>query len=382
MRNTITQKHKTGNSLLPEDLKTYYENILASIQDGVIVVSNECVIITFNPAIEEMSGISSSYARGQSLQLVFSDEPRLIELTIKTISTGTVYSDSDFQIFRRGDKKVFPVSLIISPLSDERGDMKGAILVVRDMTRAKELEESLRKADRFASLGLLAAGMAHEIKNPLGGLRGAAQLLNEEIKNERYSEYTQVIIKEADRVNSIVEDLFTLSNPRPPELRVINIHEILESILLLEKKALKKSNIEVVQIYDPSLPAVMVDEGQITQVFLNIIKNAVESMPAGGELTIITRIFYDYIIIKDGGKSQSKMVLVEVKDTGKGFQEDIINHLFTPFFSTKSKGIGLGLAISHKIVEEHKGMIKVLNRTNGKGATLQVFLPISSKWKA
>lgn len=381
MRNTITQKHKTGNSLLPENLKTYYENILASIQDGVIVVSNECIIITFNPAIEEMSGISSSYARGQSLQSVFSDEPRLIGLTIKTISTGTVYSDSDFQILRRGDKKVFPVSLIISPLSDERGDMKGAILAVRDMTRAKELEESLRKADRFASLGLLAAGMAHEIKNPLGGLRGAAQLLNEEIKNEKYREYTQVIIKEADRVNSIVEDLFTLSNPRPPELRVINIHEILESILLLEKKALKKSNISVVQIYDPSLPAVMVDEGQITQVFLNIIKNAVESMPAGGELTIITRIFYDYIVIKDGGKSQSKMVLVEVRDTGEGFQEDIINHLFTPFFSTKSKGIGLGLAISHKIVEEHGGMIKVLNRTNGKGAILHILLPIASKWK-
>jgi two-component system nitrogen regulation sensor histidine kinase GlnL len=362
---------------LTQNLKTYYENILASVQDGIIVVSNDCAITTFNPAIEEMSGISSSNVIGKSLESVFPADSRLLELTVKTINSGKTFSDSDFQIIRRWDRKLFPISLLISPFSDKGGNIGGAVLVLRDMSRTKELEDNLRKADRLASLGTLAAGMAHEIKNPLGGLRGAAQLLKDEIKNEGFREYIGIIIKETDRVNSIVENLLNLSNPKPPKLKPVNIHEILEGILLLEKAILKKMKIEVVRDFDPSLPPVLVDEGQITQVLLNIIKNAHESMKKGGELTLATKIFYDYIVIEEGGRPQTKMALIEVKDTGKGFGEEVMSNLFTPFFSTKSKGTGLGLVISHKIIEEHNGRIKAQNRTDGKGASVQVFLPIA-----
>lgn len=360
-----------------QNLKAYYENILASVQDGIIVVSNDRIITTFNPAIEEMSGISSSHVVGKSLETVFPSESRLLELTGKTINTGITYSDSDFQIMRRWDRKIFPISLVISPFSDREGNIAGAVLVLRDMTRTKELEENLRKADRLASLGTLSAGMAHEIKNPLGGLRGAAQLLREEIKGEKYSEYTGVIIKETDRINSIVENLLTLSNPKPLKLKPLNIHKVLEDILLLEEKILKKIKITIVRDFDPSLPSLLIDEGQITQVFLNIVKNAAEAMKKGGELTLITKIFYDYIVIEEGGRPQTKMGLVEVTDTGEGFGEDALSNLFTPFFSTKSKGTGLGLAISHKIIDEHKGRIKIQNRTDRKGASVQVFLPIA-----
>lgn len=322
--------------------------------------------------------MSSSSATGKTLESVFPGELRFLELTAKTINGGITYSDSDFQIIRRWDRRLFVISLVISPFSDEGGNIAGAILVFRDITRAKELEENLRKADRLASVGALAAGMAHEIKNPLGGLRGAAQLLREEIRDEKYREYLRVIIKEVDRVNSIVENLLEISNPKPLKLKSVNIHEVLEGILLLENEVARENNIRVIQIYDPSLPYVLVDERQITQVFLNVIKNAIEAMPHGGELTLITKIFYDYIVIEEGGRSQTKMVLIEMKDTGEGFQENVISYLFTPFFSTKAKGMGLGLAISHKIVEDHKGRIKVLNRMDGKGAVVQVFLPISN----
>jgi len=360
-----------------QNLKSYYENILASVQDGIVVISKEQIITTFNPAIEEMSGISSSHAIGKSLESVFSGESRLLELTDKTINSGITFSDSDFQIIRRWDRRVFPISLIISPFSDEGGNIAGAILVLRDMSRAKELEENLRKADRLASMGTLAAGMAHEIKNPLGGLRGAAQLLQEEIKSEKYREYTGVIIKETDRINSIVENLLNLSNPKPLKLKSVNIHKILGDILLLEEKILKRMKITVVRDFDPSLPSVYIDEGRITQVFLNIVKNAVEAIKKGGELTLTTKIFYDYIVIEEGAKSHTKMVLIEVRDTGKGFEDDVLSNLFTPFFSTKSKGTGLGLVISHRIIEEHKGRIKIQNRTDRKGASVQVFLPIA-----
>lgn len=360
-----------------QNLKAYYENILASVQDGIIVVSNDRIITTFNPAIEEISGISSSLLIGKSLESVFATELRLLELTAKTITTGTTYSDLDFQIIRKWDKRVFPVSLIISPFSDEGGNIAGAILVLRDISRTKELEENLRKADRLMSLGTLAAGMAHEIKNPLGGLRGAAQLLQEEIKGEKYREYTGVIIKETDRINSIVENLLNLSNPRPLKLKSVNIHKILEDILLLEKKPLRARKIQVIRDFDPSLPSLLIDEEQITQVFLNIVKNALEAMKKEGELTLTTKIFYDYIVIEEGGRPQAKMGLIEVRDSGEGFGEDVLSNLFTPFFSTKSKGTGLGLVISHRIIEEHKGRIKIQNRTDRKGASVQVFLPIA-----
>ncbi len=359
------------------NLKTYYENILASIQDGIIVVSGDYTITTFNPAIEEMSGMSSSHTVGKSLESVFSGESRLVELTTKTMSSGVTYSDSDFQIIRRWDRKTFPISLLISPLSDENGNTGGAILVLRDMTRARELEDSLKKADRLASLGTLAAGMAHEIKNPLGGLRGAAQLLNEEIGDGKYTEYLDVIIREADRVNAIVENLLDLSAPKPLELKPLNIHKILEDVLLLEEKILSDFNIKVIQSYDPSIPSIMADKDKITQVFLNLIKNAAEAMPNGGELTIVTKIFYDYIVIEESGRRETKMVLVEALDTGGGFQEDTLSRIFTPFFSTKSKGTGLGLVVSHKIVEDHRGRIKIQNRKDEKGASAQVFLPIA-----
>lgn len=362
---------------LTQNLKIYYENILASIQDGIIVVGSDYTITTFNPAIEEMSGISSSHAIGKPFKDLFVGEHGLVGLVNKTIDTGIAYSNSDFQIIRRRNKRVFPVSLVASPLFNEDGDVAGAILVLRDITRAKELEENLRKADRLASLGTLAAGMAHEIKNPLGGLRGAAQLLREEIKDEEYREYLGVIIREADRLNSIVENLLNISAPKPLKLKHVNIHKILEDILLLEKETLRKKNIRVVQIYDPSLPFIIADEGQIKQVFLNIIKNAIEAMSGAGELTLITKIFYDYIVIGESGKRETKMVLIEVLDTGRGFGEDELSHIFTPFFSTKSKGTGLGLVISHKIIEDHRGRIKVQNRADGKGAAVQVFLPIA-----
>ncbi|MBI4379320.1 MAG: PAS domain S-box protein [Nitrospinae bacterium] len=364
--------------MTPNHLKTYYENILTSIQDGIIVVSNDYAITTFNPAIEEMSGISSSQAIGKSLEAVFPGEARILELTGKTINNGITYSDSDFQIMRKWDRKIFPISLIISPFSDKEGNIAGAVLVLRDMTRTKELEENLRKADRLASLGTLAAGMAHEIKNPLGGLRGAAQLLREEINNVKYIEYLNVIIREVDRVNSIVENLLHLGSPKQLKLKPVNIHKVLEDILLLEKISLNERNIHVIQIYDPSIPFVTIDEGQINQVFLNIIRNAIEAMPDGGKLTLITKIFYDYIVIKENSRREANMILIEIKDTGMGFHDDVLPHLFTPFFSTKSKGTGLGLAISHKIiVEEHKGRIKIDNRADGKGGMVQVFLPVA-----
>jgi two-component system nitrogen regulation sensor histidine kinase GlnL len=363
--------------MIPDFLKTYYENILTSIQDGIIVVSNDYAITTFNPAIEEMSGISFSQAIGKSLEAVFPGEARILELTGKTINNGITYSDSVFQIMRRWDRKIFPISLVISPFSDKEGNIAGAVLVLRDMTRTKELEENLRKADRLASLGTLAAGMAHEIKNPLGGLRGAAQLLSEEINNGKYIEYLNVIIREVDRIDSIVENLLHLGNPKPLKLKPVNIHKVLEDILLLEKKSLKEMNIHVIQIYDPSIPFVTIDEGQINQVFLNIIRNAMEAMADGGKLTLITKIFYDYIVIKENSRRETNMILIEIKDTGKGFHDDVLPHLFTPFFSTKSKGTGLGLAISHKIVEEHKGRIKIDNRADGKGGIVQVFLPVA-----
>lgn len=175
------------------------------------------------------------------------------------------------------------MSATTSPLMKADGDRIGTILILRDLTNIRELEDAVRQADRLSSLGALAAGLAHEIKNPLGGIKGAAQLLEMELPdNPELRDYTRVMLKEVQRVNRIVEDLLALASPRKLELSKVNLHKVLGDILLLQKRAVDGRRITFIQQFDPSIPPILADESLLTQLFLNLIKNAVEAVGDGG----------------------------------------------------------------------------------------------------
>lgn len=349
-----------------------YENLLASIEEGVIVLDPDSTILTFNQGAEGIIGVSEGMAVGSALSSIIR-EPDAADLAQKAYETGKSFSDNDLSI-RRRDGSLVPVSLAVSPLLDEEGRVLGTVIVLRDISRIKALEEDLRRSDRLGTLGTLAAGLAHEIKNPLGGIKGSAQLLQEELEKEkRLTEYTGIIIREAERVNRLIEELLDFANPKKLSLRPMNIHKILEDIILLMSEAIKTKGITVYKEFDPSLPLIKGDKERLSQVFLNIVKNSVEAVDKNGWLMVSTRMVTEYQMVER--EERKGVIVVEVSDSGKGMGQETLERLFTPFFSTKEKGTGLGLAISHRIVREHKGNIKIKSRI-GEGTAVSVTLPI------
>jgi len=354
--------------------KGYLANVIDSVGDGVIVIDREHRITLINPAAEEITGFSRRQAEGSLFADLFGGEDVLLEMVSKTAESGMTISDHENVVLRRSSH-VTPVNVTTSPLLQADGEPIGVVMVIRDITNIRELEEAVRKADRLSTLGALAAGLAHEIKNPLGGIKGAAQLLEGELpEGSELREYTSIMLKEVGRVNRIVDELLSLTTPRKLELSKVNLHQVIGDIVTLQKRALGNKSITFQQIFDLSIPPIMADESLLTQLFLNLIKNGVEAIADTGQIRITTRVLADYSMTQKGERP-SRMVAIEIADDGPGMTEEQEKNLFTPFFTTKSKGTGLGLAICHKIVSEHRGMIRV-DTEPGKGAAFTVMLPL------
>jgi len=352
----------------------YYANVIDSVGDGVIVLDQEGTVTLMNPAAEEITGRSRRQAQGQPFNAMFRGEDILVEMVGKTASTGMTISDYENIVLRTGGR-ITPASATTSPLLRNDGERIGTILVLRDLTNIRELERAVSHADRLSSLGTLAAGLAHEIKNPLGGIKGAAQLMERELpEGSDLRDYTRVVLKEVQRVNRIVEELLQLASPRKLQASQVNLHKILGDILLLQRRAVSGKSITFSQQFDPSIPPILGDEGLLTQLFLNLVKNATEAVVEEGRIRVTSRVLADYSMTQKGER-RSRMVAIEVSDDGPGISPEQMEHLFTPFFTTKAKGTGLGLAICQKIVTEHRGMIKV-ESDQGKGTTFTVMLPL------
>lgn len=358
-------------------VKEFFANVIDSVGDGVIVLDNDGVVTLMNPAAEEITGVSRRLAQGNSFASLFGDEPYLREMVTKTSTTGMTISDYENLVLKKGSQ-VTPVSATTSPLLLASGDRIGVILLLRDLTNIRKLEEAVRQADRLSVLGTLAAGLAHEIKNPLGGIKGAAQLLERELPEESdLVEYIRVVLKEVGRVNRIVEELLNLTAPRKLTLSKVNLNRVVGDIMVLQKRAVKRKNISFLQEFDLSIPPFLADEGLLAQLFLNLIKNAAEAVAgtAGpGTIKVISRVVSEYSMTKKGERP-SRFVAIDIIDNGPGIPKDQMENVFTPFFTTKSKGTGLGLPICQKIVSEHRGMMEVESEA-GSGTTFTVMIPL------
>jgi two-component system nitrogen regulation sensor histidine kinase GlnL len=352
-----------------------WEQILTNLEDGVITLDQDGKIAFFNEAAEALTEISSSRATQRPLEQLFKTEPWLIDLVKKTQPPRQESARGEGDFVTRWGRKT-PVSLTVSPLQDGQGKYLGSVLLFRDIKHRKELEEDLKRADRLAMMGTLAAGLAHEIRNPLGGIKGAAQLLRRSIEdNSSLLRYTDIMIREVDRVNQLIEQLLDLSRPAQLTLAPVNIHQILEDVLLLEAPTLGESAIAVRKAFDPSLPPIRGDRAQLTQVFLNLVKNAFQSMERSGTLTLTTRLETDFHI-REQGTGRNRFIWVDIADEGAGIKEEDLPHIFSPFFTTKNSGTGLGLSICYRIIKEHGGLIRV-DSVAGRGTTFKVSLVVA-----
>ena len=357
------------------------EDVLDSLDDAVIVVDRAGVVISVNQSAEALTGISRGAALGTNLAALLPRAEALHGLVARCLESGLSCADSDVALeARRGHRT--PVSVVCSPLTRRDGAADGAVLVARDLSRLKALDADLRRADRLGAWATLAAGIAHEVKNPLGGIKGAAQLLRDEMSGRAelngVREYIDVMIREVGRIDRLLTEVLTFSEPRPPRLAPVNLNSLLDTIVLLESTTEARGQAAVVKEFDPSLPEVMADAEQLTQVFLNLVKNGFEAMAGRGTLRVVSRLDAEYrILSRDGGADRrTQVVAVDVSDTGPGIPAEDLPLLFTPFFTTKSRGTGLGLAVSHRIVHAHRGGMAV-ESAQGRGTTFTTWLPVS-----
>lgn len=351
-----------------------WEQILSSVEDGVITLDGSGKVSFFNEAAETLTDLAASRALRLSFLQIFRNETWLVELIKKSFPPRQERARGEGDLVSRWGKKV-PVGVTVSPLLEPDGSCLGSILLVRNLTHHKELEEDLKRADRLAMVGTLAAGLAHEIRNPLGGIKGAAQLLRRSLDHDSsLIEYTNIMNREVDRVNLLIEQLLDLSRPAKLEIAPLNIHQVLEDVLSLELKT--HAGLTVVKkLFDPSLPSIRGDRNRLTQVFLNLVKNGYQAMNGSGTLTITTRLDTDRHV-RGHRAERSRYIWVEIADQGIGIRDEDLPHIFSPFFTTKNSGTGLGLAVCYWIIKEHGGIIRV-ESIEGKGSTFKVSLVVA-----
>ena len=356
------------------EAENFYQNFFASLVDGIIIISADLRVTKVNQAAEEIFQRSRSSFEGESLSKLFPDQPNLIDKALQSITTSVSYHHVEGIGFNKSTNGRFPVNLTFSPLMKGNHENTAGVILIQDTSLLKELQENSQQTESLSTLSILTSGMAHEIRNPLSGIRGSAQLLLKELKNNDHRKYMEIVIEEVDRINRLVKKIMNLTRPVLNDFKPINIHQVLEEILTLEKESLKKKEGTFVQIYDPSIPTIKANKDELKQVFLNLVKNAVEASPKGGRVQISTHYNNNYTFREKQDSLSQHNIVIKITDYGLGMDNATMKKLFTPFFSTKKRGTGLGMAVSLKIIENHNGTIKVTSEKN-IGTVIQVFLP-------
>lgn len=337
-----------------------FDAIINSLEEAIILFDKTTTITFMNKTAEEMLGRSSRDLIGKKLQQVLPGEKSISPLIKKTITEGRSFRGKSVTV-NTGEPVNMDFSL--SPFY-VNSRVEGAVLSISENINLAEREDF-----DFDSIVYLIGSIAHEIKNPLGGIKGAAQLLRSKTEGASINEYTDLIIRETDRLNGILHDYLTIC--KKPTFNEVNVHEVMEKALSVMDILMKKAGISVKRLYDPSLPQVRGDEGKLLQVFLNIIKNGIESMEGGGRLEIST--YPSKESIRKGGRIK-RWALISIRDSGKGISEDDLKRIFMPFYTKKKHGTGIGLALSKKIIKDHGGLIKVKSQKD-RGTSFFIYIP-------
>ncbi|HWP64423.1 MAG TPA: ATP-binding protein [Candidatus Limnocylindria bacterium] len=365
----------SSDAIAPALADLHWSDVLASISEALIVFGPDARVFAVNPVAETLLDSSEALVRGKHLEELCPPAGHnawLVPIVVGTLRDGTVQRHGEAWLARHG-KRVL-VSATCGPLHDRAGAVRGAVLVLRDLTLERALDDTTRRADRLTAFGSVVLGLAHEIRNPLSGIKGAARLLEQELVDPGHRRCTEIIVREVDRLEGLVAQLNALREPRPLRRVPVNIHRVLQDVLNLQQRTPDWGAVVLRAAFDPSLPPVLGDADQLTQVFLNLVRNALEAMGGRGELHVSTRVETGLQVRLPEGTMMLASVIIG--DTGPGVPADVEPLLFAPFFSTKARGSGLGLPVCHRIVTEHAGTIAYEPRAGG-GASFRVTLPLA-----
>ncbi len=350
-----------------------HEELFTHLNAAALILNPHGEVQFLNPAAERLLSLSSQAARNRPFKDLL---PRAGELhraldeslqqhrSIKIHETHTVLGN-----------QTLTLQVELAPLG-ELDHPWGVLVLMEELSMAQSLQEEERRTDRLAMMGTLASGLAHEIRNPLGAIRAAAEMLSREIPEGVATEYSEIILAEVDRMNALITDLLDFAKPKKKKKSPLNINKILTEILILQQEICRQQHIHTQQEFDPSLPPVWGHGPSLKQAFLNIVKNAIEAMGQGGQLTLRTAFHRTPRILLGEGPSGA-VAEVQIEDTGSGISKKDLSSLFTPFFTTKPQGTGLGLMMTQRILKEHQGTLQIESEP-GKGTRFRIFLRLAS----
>ncbi|MBW2293288.1 MAG: PAS domain-containing protein, partial [Deltaproteobacteria bacterium] len=352
------------------------QSVLDAVLDGILLIDRDGCVEDVNTEACRIFGVSAESIRGISIDKLIDPRRAIVDLARRVVETGQPFVQDEV-VFERRNGPSLSIDVSVSPIFDaELGStLDGAVVVIRDRTITNSLREIVNQQEQLASYGLIAAGIAHEVKNPLGGIRGAAELIERWSGDDRSTRAAALIVREVDRISDLVEELMVFARGEELSLAPVNAHQILDSVIELVRLDPLSEGIVIERAYDPSIPEIMADADRLQQVFLNLVRNALQAMKAGtGRLQIETRMTLDQRLT---GKDLTSIPTVQVviRDNGSGISPEVFDRLATPFFTTRQKGTGLGLAVSRHWVNRHHGTLKI-SSPPGEGTTVRVNLPL------
>ena len=352
-------------------LANYTDNILRSVGAGVCTLDSHGKVLTWNKAAEDITDVPADEAVGKRFPKIVdrigiskADKDGIIGAINRVMDTGEKYLGYKQELHTIDDETVC-VNMNISQLRDHVGEMLGLVIIFEDVTKEVQMENEMRRISELAAVGQLAASVAHELRNPLSSIKGAAQYLRKEYGDHvALCEFLDIIVEEVNILDKVTTEFLDFARPTKLNLRETDINDVLFRTIQFMQLAITKQKVQVEQVLAYDTPRIMADDKQLEQVFRNMILNALQAMPNGGELVLSSEA------AEDGVK-------VIVEDTGVGIPEEALNQIFVPFFTTKTKGTGLGLSIVQKIIENHGGRISATSVPE-QGTTFEIFLPICS----
>jgi two-component system sensor histidine kinase PilS (NtrC family) len=362
-RQTRYDSELTETTQTLANLRALHERIVESIRSGVITTDLEGRIYTFNTAAEEITGYKVEEVRGKEATIFFGELDERVRDSLQAAAAGEPTPRFEADCLS-SDGLHLRLGFGISPLFSEMGETTGLVTTFQDLTDVRAMEETSRRQDRLAAVGRVAAGIAHEIRNPLAAMRGAIQVLHSDVEaDSSQAELMQIILRESDRLNKIIADFLTYARPRTGAFEAVDLREPLNETFTLLRHSPEIHDRHTLQDVSPDEPMMVnADGARLKQVFWNLARNALQAMPDGGTLSAEMR------------RTNAGRVRITFSDTGSGMTPEQVERLFEPFSSSTSGGTGLGLSIVYQIIRDHGGTINVRSR-EGEGTAIAMELP-------
>ena len=342
-------------------MKIFSDSLVENMPIGLVAINDREEIISFNQTAESILGYSHSDVLGKNALEIMPPACMALLQGLKT-EKKVIEEEIDCPL---ADGRIISLEVIATALEEDNGNFLGYVILFRDITEIRHLKKEMERSQRLASVGSLAAGIAHEIRNPLSSIKGFATFFKERYRNNPEDQKTaEIMVQEVERLNRVIGQLLEFAKPVEMKRQLASIQEVIRHTLIMIESQAKAKSIAVQTDLPEHMGKIFIDRDKITQVLLNLYLNALEAMEDGGTLRVA-------VLPHEG-----RMVRIDVTDTGKGIDEKDLARIFDPYFTTRSSGTGLGLAIVHKIMESHDGELRVTSEPD-KGTTVSIFLPVS-----